>query len=372
MSRLRLAVIGAGHLGRIHARLAKAMDLFQLVGVVDPVDSARRQAVEELNVPVYEGHRALYGQIDAAVVAVPTVHHHSVAMDLLRQGVHVLVEKPLAMTGAEATDIVETANERGVVLQVGHIEQFNPALNAARSLIERPLYIDAVRTSGYTFRSTDIGVVLDLMIHDLDIVFSLVNSPIREIRALGVSVMGNHEDMAQVRLQFENGCVANLTASRASYCLQRTMQVFGEGIFLDLDFAAPALRVIRPVPQLQRRQFDFHNLSVHQREHYKQHLFDELLPIEDVQLESRNALLDELKDFGTAIRTRRAPHVTGQQGWDVITAAEQILAVIAAHAEEVRRDDAFVTGDGSVLDVVRPSVWPAEQEADLGRQRKAG
>lgn len=372
MNPLRLAVIGAGHLGKFHARLALDLDLFQLVGVVDRIESVRQQAAAELEVAVYSDHHALNGKIDAAVVAAPTVHHHSVTMDLLRQGIHVFVEKPLAATSAQAREMVQLATEQGLILQVGHIEQFNPAWETARNLVERPFYIDAVRTSGYTFRSTDIGVVLDLMIHDLDIVFSLVNSPIRDLHAIGTSVMGNQEDMAQARLLFENGCVANFTASRVSYDSQRTMQVFGDDIFMRLDFSAPALRIIRPASPLCKKEFDVHQLTAQQREHYKEHLFEELLPTEDLQLASHNALLEELKDFGTAIQTRCTPRVTGQQGYTAVLVAEHILSAIATHAEEIQLQQTVRIPETSNSPMSQPAPWAATHHSDPFGQRKAG
>ena len=171
---LRIAVIGSGRLGGFHAQKIAASPHFQLVGVVDSSPIARERLAKERGVPAYDSHEALVGSIDAAIVATPSVHHFQIARDLLRAGVHLLVEKPLAVTAAEANELVEVAHRNGLVLQVGHVERFNPALEAAAPDMAQPQYIEAVRSSPFTFRSTDIGAVLDLMVHDIDIVLSLV------------------------------------------------------------------------------------------------------------------------------------------------------------------------------------------------------
>ena len=181
--------------------------------------------------------RELVGEIDAAVVATPTFTHHAIASELIRGGVHVLVEKPIAPNVREADELVQLARRRHVVLQVGHVERFNPGLVSVERRLAEPKFIEARRQSGYTFRSTDVGVVLDLMIHDIDVALSLVKSPVVQVDALGVSVMGDHEDMVSARLRFANGAVANLTASRMSYAPARTMQVFTATGFASIDFA---------------------------------------------------------------------------------------------------------------------------------------
>ena len=228
--RIRLAVIGAGYLGRIHARLAQQVETIELIGVVDPLPEARRLAQEVCQAPILADYHELIGHIDAAVVATPTRFHHRVSLDLLEHGIHLLIEKPLSTTVAEADEVLAAARRQGAIVQVGHIERFNPAWNQADvvPLLRSPKYIDATRTSGYTFRSTDIGVVLDMMIHDLDLVLHFANSPVRQVQALGISVLGDHEDVAKARLEFANGCVANLSASRVSYQPVRQMQVWSE------------------------------------------------------------------------------------------------------------------------------------------------
>ena len=216
MTRLRLAVIGVGHLGKEHARILAGMSAVELVGVAD-VNAAQAEAVAlRCGTQAFGDYRALLPLVDAAVVVVPTLHHHAVAAEFLHRGVPVLVEKPLAANLAEAKELVELAQRQGVLLQVGHIERFNPAFEElARRPSGRGSWV-ASAVGPFSGRSTDIGAVLDLMIHDLDLLLALVRSPVRDVTALGASVLGGHEDVAQARVVFENGCVANLTASRIS------------------------------------------------------------------------------------------------------------------------------------------------------------
>jgi predicted dehydrogenase len=329
---LRVAVIGAGHLGRIHARLLKQVDAVELVAIVDPVEAARKQAEAECGAPVFADCRVLIGQIDAAVVATPTVHHHSVGVELLRSGVHLLIEKPIASTLAEANELVAAARASGAILQVGHIERFNPALSSIAGQVGSPKYIQTSRMSGYTFRSTDIGVVLDLMIHDIDLVLALTKSSVQKVEALGISVMGGHEDVAQARLTMASGCIANLTASRVSYRPERVMQVWSSECFAAIDFSTRAATIIRPCQELVRRELNVNSLPAERKLHLKDHLFEELLPTSTYQPDATNALLEELKDFAESIRHGHEPRVTGESGRDALAVAEQILGKIESHA----------------------------------------
>lgn len=331
MKRLKLAVIGGGHLGRIHARLARSIEQIDLIGIVDPDPHARQQAQRDCRTAAFAHHRQIAGQIDAAVVAVPTIHHHAVGRELLEQGIHLLVEKPLASSLTQALQLTDAARRQGVVLQVGHVERFNPALSTALPFIKSPKYIEATRTSGFTFRSTDIGVVLDLMIHDLDVIISLVGSDLVSVEALGVSVFGDHEDMAQARLVFDNGCVAQLTASRCSFQAQRTMQLFSWRGYVGIDFGSHDVRMVRPSDVLLNRQFDVSTLAAPEKERLREHLFRDLLPMEQLVVEQRNAIQDELHDFVAAIQQSRPPRVTGQQACQAIEIAERVLAQVAAH-----------------------------------------
>ena len=332
MKALRVAVIGAGHLGRIHARLLKQVDGVELVAIADPVEAARRQSVADCGAPVVADFRELIGQIDAAVVATPTVHHHSVGIELLRSGIHLLIEKPIASTLAEANELVAAARAGGTILQVGHIERFNPALSTIVGKVGSPKYIQTSRMSGYTFRSTDIGVVLDLMIHDIDLVLALTQSSVQKVEALGISVMGGHEDVAQARLILASGCIANLTASRVSYRPERVMQVWSSECFSAIDFSTRAATIVRPCEELVRRELNVDSLPAERKLHLRDHLFEELLPTSTFQPDATNALLEELKDFAESIRQGREPRVTGENGRDALAVAEQILDKIESHA----------------------------------------
>lgn len=334
MKPYRIAVFGAGHLGRIHTRLLRAREDVTIVGVVDPVPAARDSVANEFQVPAADHLDALDGMhdqsfakpLDAAIVATPTAYHHEVALELLERGVHVFVEKPITTTTAQADELIAAVERRDLVLQVGHVERFNPAWQAAARLAPAPRYVEAVRTSGYAFRSTDIGVVLDLMIHDLDIVLSLVGEQVIDVSAVGCTVVGPHEDFAQARLTFANGCVANLTASRTSCQTQRTVQVFGEGAIAQVDFGAGTARLMRPGTELAAGRFDVNRLTLAEKTSLKDRFFQEVVPVEEVTVEKRNAIADEQTDFLDAIRTQRPPLVSGSDGRRALGIAERVLS----------------------------------------------
>lgn len=338
MKRLRVAVVGAGHLGRIHAKLLGEMPDVELVGIADPVAGARDKVAADCGTSAFADHRELLGRADAAVIATPTRFHHGVAIDFLKIGTPLLIEKPLAADLAQADDLVHVARQHGALLQVGHIERFNPAFLAAASRVHRPRYIEAVRASTYTGRSTDIGVVYDLMIHDIDLLLALVDSPLSSVRALGMAVLGRHEDVAQARLEFTNGCVANLSASRVSFTTapRRQMQVWSEQGFVAIDFGSRSANSVRPCEAVRRREFDYNALSVDEKAAFKDRLFTELLPIEPLEVETRNALADELRDFVDSVVANRQPCVTGGQGRDAVAVAEAILHSIQTHAWDNR------------------------------------
>jgi predicted dehydrogenase len=331
LSRLRLAVVGVGHLGRIHARLAAALPEIELIAVVDSRAEAREALAKDTGARPIAEYLDLIGEVDAAVVATPTFTHHRVAGDLIRGGVHVLVEKPITPTVQEADELVQLARRRQIVLQVGHVERFNPALVSVQDRLQEPKYIEARRESGYTFRSTDVGVVMDLMIHDIDVVLSLVNSSLVSVDALGVSVLGDHEDMVSARLHFANGAVANLTASRTSYAPKRTMQVFTPTRFASIDFATRKATVVEPRADVLRRDFHVGGLSDETRTRLREQLFAELLVKEEVPAVETNAIEQELLDFAAAIQTGRAPRVTGADGRDAVVVAETILERVRSH-----------------------------------------
>ncbi|KAB7627681.1 Gfo/Idh/MocA family protein [Alkalilimnicola sp. S0819] len=241
MSRLRAAVIGVGYLGRFHAQKYAAHPEVDLVAVVD-ADPERAAAVAaETGTRPHSDYRALLGEMDLASVVVPTAHHHAVGAALLDAGVHVLMEKPITSEVAEARDLVRRAEAGGRVLQVGHLERFKPVVRALMERVERPMFIEAHRLAPFKWRGTDINVVLDLMVHDIDLALTLVDSPVVGIQASGVPVLTDHIDIANARIQFENGCVANLTASRISQKTERRLRLFQKTAYLAADMGANTL-----------------------------------------------------------------------------------------------------------------------------------
>lgn len=353
MSELRIAVVGAGHLGTFHARRMAEVQGLRLAAIVEPLDSRRRQAAHEFQVPVLASHRDLPATIDAAVVATPTRWHRDVALELIRRGIHVLVEKPLAATAGEAAELVEAARAHRVVLQVGHVERFNPAWTAALPHLEQPKYVEAVRAGGFSFRSTDVGVVLDLMIHDIDLLLSLVASPVVRVEALGVSLFGRHEDVANARLVFANGCVAALSASRASRAPRRTMQVWSRRAMTTIDFHSREVSVIRPSEAVLARRLDVAALAPAEQARLKDCLLQEHLPQERIETPACDAIAAELGDFADSVRSSRAPRVSGAQAQSAIEVAEQILDSLAAW------DGAAEESAGARGVPVRPPIIPA-------------
>jgi predicted dehydrogenase len=340
-------------LGSFHAqKLARFPDV-ELVAVVDPLPASRNRLAGQCGAQPFADHRPLLGQIDAAVVAAPTQHHHAIASELLNWGVHLLVEKPLCATSAQADDLVRAARRHGAVLQVGHVERFNPALTAVLPHVAAPKYIEAVRASGFTFRSTDIGVVLDLMIHDIDLALSLVRSPVRKIEALGLSVLGGHEDVANARLEFECGCVAALSASRVSHEPARRVQIWSAGGFAAVDLAARKTTFVHPSEAVLLRELDVAALAADESQD-KERVLQSHLRREVTQFDACDALALELEDFVESIRTQRAPRVTGEDGRDAVAVAERILRKIHIHAWDAQPD-----GPVGPMAVARPAVIPS-------------
>ena len=364
MNTLRLAVIGAGHLGRIHARLLAEMPDVKLVGIVDPVQAARERVATDCGALPFVDHRELLDQVDAAVIATPTRLHHAVALDFLRRGTPLLVEKPLAPTVAEADELVDTARLHGAVLQVGHIERFNPAFAAAAAHVLRPQYIDAVRASGFTGRSTDIGVVYDLMIHDIDLVLSLVDAPLMRVDAVAVPVLGQNEDAAQARLEFADGCVANLSALRVSYsdAPHRRMHLWSDEGFAAIDFGNRTVQVVTPCQAVRSGQFDYETLPAEEKAGFKEHVFADILRLEPIEVEPRNALADELRDFVDSVRSVRAPRVTGEHGRNAVAVAQAILQSAQTHRWKAR----------PAASILRGPHWKISQPAAPRLHREAG
>ena len=323
MSKPRVAVVGIGRLGSFHTNLVIAGDLFDLVAIVEPVEAARHVATEEFSVRGVANISEIVEAIDCAIIATPTIYHFEVAQELLKAGKHLLIEKPITLELAQANDLIALAEAKELILQVGHVERFNPAFSAVASHVSTPLFIDAVRTTNYSFRSTDIGVTLDLMIHDIDLVLSLVDSPIAAIDAVGSVVIGPHEDIANARLTFENGTFANLTASRVNSEPQRTMRIEGPQGSTKIDFETPTAYTIDVSTQTESLQIDLPNTSEELKD-LQARFFVDYLPKTEIDIPDGNALAMEQEDFATAITNGEAVQVSGRDGRDALAVAIEI------------------------------------------------
>lgn len=331
MNKLNIAVIGTGHLGKIHTRLLNEQDRANLVAIVEPNESARQTIAQQYGVPGFATTEDVLPQIDAAIVATPTSTHHSVAMELLEAGKHVLIEKPIAFSTRESHDIIHVAQQNNCVAQIGHVERFNPAFLAARADIQNPRYMELQRTSTFTGRSTDIGVVFDLMIHDIDLMLNLVDSSIVDVQALGMSVFGDNEDLAQARVTFANGTVANLSASRCSFVAERSLSLYGSNGYVQADLSTRKLKRVCVPADIQAKQLVYNRLSTEAKQGFADRLFQEILPLAEVEVPATNAIADEQADFIQAIENGVAPQVTAQDGHSALVVAKRILDSIRQH-----------------------------------------
>ena len=373
MKPLRVAVIGAGHLGRFHTRILAARPDVDLVGIADTNPTACQQLADTCGAAAWSNHLPAIGRIDAAVIATPTRWHHAVACDLLRAGVHLLIEKPLASNLAEADELVMLARQHGAVLQVGHVERFNPVVEQATpERIGVPKYIEACRTAAHKFRSLDIGVVLDLMIHDIDLVLSLTGAEVVRVDALWLAMFGRHEDVAQARLVLSNGCVANLNASRASFVARRSLQIWGDRGFAGLDLGARTATLVRPDEKLLSDDFDVERLPAEEIARYRDNLFGELLHLEPAASGEVDQLTAELTDFAESIRTGRAPRVPGEQGRAAMAVAGQVLDAIAAHQWDGRADGRVGPFAEPPVHVLPGPHWHRQPAAEPIPRKEAG
>ena len=338
---LRVAVVGAGAFGRNHLRvlreLQQAGQAVELVAVVDRDSAAMAAASEKFGVPGFETIEACLaavGGLDAASVCVPTVHHATAAAPLLAAGVDVLIEKPLAASLADADLILELARKHGRIVQVGHLERFNPAVTAAQQHLHKPMFFEAHRLSIFTPRSLDVDVVLDLMIHDLDIVLSLVASPVREVRAVGLPVLSRKVDIANVRVEFENGCIANFTASRVSTERVRKLRFFQPHQYLSLDFARQDLLMIDVTAAAGMDPAMLAALAQQAGAHPSAGL-----SLKKVVVELGEPLRLEIESFLHVVGERSRPVVSGEDGRAALALALEINAAIAVHAERAGLQD---------------------------------
>jgi predicted dehydrogenase len=333
---LRVGVIGGGHLGRIHAKLLSARSDVQCVAVCDPVEASRQWIESQLSLPTCPSYHELVGKIDAAVIATPTTLHHEHAQWCLEHGVHVLIEKPIAQSVEQADALQSLAQIRQCTLQVGHVERFNPVWTALNERMDRATvrHIESRREGVYTGRSTDIGIVLDLMIHDIDLILSLVPSPIQSIRATGRCVLGAHEDFAIADLVFRNGVTAHLRASRISSSAVRSMEVHCEEEWFVCDFSSNLLTSTCASDAVASGEILADRLPADERARVKDELFSRWLHQSEVRPAACNAIECEHSDFVEAIRMGREPRVSGRDGARALrvacTITEQIEAQLSA------------------------------------------
>jgi predicted dehydrogenase len=308
---LRVAVIGVGHLGQHHARLLASMEGVDLVGVVDIKDGRAAQVGGALGVKAFTHSSDLaLESIDAVTIAVPTVSHADVALPFVDRGVSVLVEKPLASSLPDADRLIDAASRRGIVLATGHTERFNPAVVAALPLVSNPRFVEVHRLGTFPERSLDIDVVFDLMIHDLDLLLTAVKSEVVSVEAVGVNVLTPRVDIANARLRFASGCIANVTASRISRDRVRKVRFFQRDSYLSIDYAAQEVEMYRLVAENGRPEIQGGSLEVRRDE----------------------PLRAELADFVEAVRDRRAPVVSGQAGRDALALAAKVAALMESVA----------------------------------------
>jgi predicted dehydrogenase len=314
--KVRVALIGAGDFGRNHARVYRELGDAELVAVVDSNAERARTVAAEFGAQAQTDFRAILGQVDAVSLAVPTREHARIGCDLLAAGMDVLVEKPIAASLAEADQLLAAAEKNGRILQVGHLERFNPAVVAAQAVVARPLFFEVHRLGIFTPRSLDIDVVFDVMIHDLDILLALVNAPIADLKAVGIPVVTNKVDIAHARIEFTTGAVANVTASRVSTERVRKMRFFQAHEYISLDYTRQDALRIRVTETAPQPQFAFEKLATTPEEPLKA----------------------ELRAFLDAVRTRTAPRVDGAAGRRALELAHRVMASILEHAGRVQLD----------------------------------
>jgi predicted dehydrogenase len=320
MTPLRVGVIGVGYLGKFHAEKYARMEDVELVGVADIIAERAEGIGKQFGTEAFTNYRDFIDRVDAVSVVVPTPLHFPIGRDLLEHGVDVLIEKPMAETLEQAEVLIEVGASRGAVIQVGHLERFNPAVVALTKVVDRPLFIESHRLSVFKERGTEVDVVLDLMIHDIDIILSLVKSQLQHIHAVGVPVISSRVDIANARLIFENGCVANVTASRISLKNMRKIRIFQKDAYVSVDYSSHDITVIRrdgqgtdlPIPGMSMERATF---------------------------EKSDALGAEIRSFIDAVKTRQAPLVSGHDGRNALGVALNIVEQIEASTKRVLAED---------------------------------
>lgn len=317
---LKIGVLGAGHLGKIHLKCIREIETYELLGFYDPDETSAQKTAEEIGTSAYTSLEELIGQSDVIDIVTPTVSHFDCASKALKQSKHVFIEKPVVATPAEAMELIGIAREADVKVQVGHVERFNPAFIAARPFIQGPMFIETHRLSPFNPRGTDVPVVLDLMIHDIDIVLSVVRSNVHKISASGVPILSDTPDIANARLEFDNGCVANLTASRISMKKMRKSRFFQRDAYISVDFLDKSLEIIR--------MRDVDPASIHPLSmviDLGQGRGSRELLIEKPDIKPLNAIQYELETFALSIMNDTPPPVTIIDGYNALEIAHRIM-----------------------------------------------
>ena len=332
MKPVKVGVVGLGNLGRHHLRVYSELQEAELVGGYDADQNVSAERCGGLGTPSFSRYEALLEQVEALSIVVPTVAHFEVAMKALERGIHILLEKPISRTIEEAQTLIETAREQKCTLQIGHIERFNRALRSVEGMITRPLFIEAQRMSPFSPRGTDVSVIQDLMIHDIDIILSLISSPIERIDAVGAAVVSEEEDMANARLLFRNGCVANITTSRMARERRRRMQIFQSDTCLSLDLLEGTADIFRladsgTIPETGDVCHAFGQVELGSR--------TQQIVSAHPLAEQEESLKLELRSFLHALRSGQKPAVTGEDGLRALRLAHEIMSAARHHSARI-------------------------------------
>jgi predicted dehydrogenase len=315
---LKAGVLGAGHLGKIHLKLLNQSDHYELIGFYDPIVENARQVSETFGCKAFQSVSELIDAVDMVDIVTPTLSHFACAKEAIEKQRHVFIEKPITKSVDDAEVLISMLKKYGVKGQVGHVERFNPAFTAVRNSIKDPMFIEAHRLAEFNPRGTDVPVVLDLMIHDIDVILSVVNAKVKHISASGVSVISETPDIANARLEFENGCVANLTASRISLKNMRKTRFFQRDAYIAVDFFEKATEVVK-MKDAPEHPGDF-DMILQNAEGVKKQIY-----FENPEIVPNNAILDELETFAEAIANDSTPVVTFEQGTEALRVAQAII-----------------------------------------------
>ena len=328
---LKIGVLGAGHLGKIHLKcLSEINELFKVVGFHDTNEAVASQVALQMHVHAFTTYEEMLAEVDAVDIVTPTVTHFALAQKAIQQGKHVFIEKPVTQTPVESAQLIALAKEKKVTVQVGHVERFNPALLSVKKIALNPMFVEAHRLAMFNPRGTDVPVVLDLMIHDIDIVLSLVKSPVKLISASGVAVVSDSPDIANARIEFENGCVANLTASRISMKQMRKVRLFQKDAYLGLDFLKKEAQIIRLHDDFGAGELPLGSFELQTPNGTK------ILSMEMPPAEKVNAIQEELKSFAHAIETGESPAVSLEEGHEALRVAWAVMEQIGERLERAK------------------------------------